>query len=162
LVPSGELLLAASRSYDLVAIDRRKGSLRWKMHSWWGWVDSVPEVHLRDLVIGSSDAQRIYDLNAATGRPIWQTFLGGWAWPRPTRAGQTVYAGLIGTEQRYVGKRRGGLAALDTRTGRLKWLFETPHANGVALYGFAAAPLVVGRSVYAADLNGTVFAFPVQ
>ncbi len=162
LVLAGDRLLAASRSYDLVAVDKRSGTARWKMHSWWGWVDSVPEVHSRDLVIGSSDAQRIYDVDTATGRPIWQTFVGGWAWARPTRDGNSVYAGLVGTEQHYVGKRRGGLAALDARTGRLKWLLETQHTDGVAAYGFASAPLVVGGILYAADLNGTVFALPAN
>ncbi|MFL6721510.1 MAG: PQQ-binding-like beta-propeller repeat protein [Sphingomonas sp.] len=162
LTLSGNNLLASSRSYDLVALDKRNGALAWQRHVWWSWVDSVAEPHPRDILIGSSDAQRIYDLGAATGRPIWATFVGGWAWPKPTRAGNTVYAGVIGTAQPYVGKRRGGLAALDARTGRLKWLFQTPHADKVAAYGFAAAPLVVGGRLYAADLNGSVFAFRAE
>ena len=159
---SGDRILAGSRSYDLVAIDKTRGSGAWTRHSWWGWVDSVPEVHARDLLIGSSDAQRIYDLDAANGRPIWTTFVGGWAWPKPTRAKTMVYAGLIGTAQPYVGKRRGGLAALAARTGRLEWVFQTPHGDKDAVYGFAAAPLVIANRLYAADLNGTVFAFPAR
>lgn len=162
LAQAGKLIIAGSRSYDLVAIDKSNGQRAWTHYIWWSWFDSFADVGRRDVLTGSSDAQRIYDLDASTGRPIWTTFLGGWAWPKPARSKSLVYAGLIGTEMPYVGKRVGGLAALDARTGALQWVYRTPHGDKDIEWGFAASPLVVGNRVYAADLRGTVFAFEAQ
>jgi outer membrane protein assembly factor BamB len=162
LAEAGNLILAGSRSYDLVAIDKTSGRPAWTRYIWWSWVDSFPDIRDRDILMGSSDAQRIYDLDARTGRPRWATFVGGWAWPKPARGRSLVYAGLVGTTMPYVGKRVGGLAAFDARTGRLQWVYRTPHGDKDIRWGFAAAPLVVGNRVYAADLQGRVFAFEAR
>lgn len=162
LALAGKLILAGSRSYDLVAIDKSTGRRVWTRYVWWSWVDSFADVGRHDVLTGSSDAQRIYDLNASTGRPVWTTFLGGWAWPKPARSRSVIYAGLVGTAMPYVGKRVGGLAALDARTGALQWIYRTPHGNNDIESGFATSPLVVGNRVYAADLGGTILAFEAK
>ena len=162
LAEAGNVILAGSRSYDLIAIDKTSGRADWTRYIWWSWVDSFPDVGRREILIGSSDAQRVYDLNARTGRPIWATFVGGWAWPKPARGRSLVYAGLVGTTMPYVGKRVGGLAALDARIGALQWVYRPPHGDKDIEWGFAAAPLVVGNRVYAADLHGTVLAFEAR
>ena len=162
LALSGKNILAGSRSYDLVALNRETGSQSWTHYTWWSWVDSEASVGAKDILVGSSDAQRVYKLDPRTGRATWTTYLGGWAWARPARGTTVVYTGLVGTATPYVGKRDGGLAALDARTGRLKWVLRTPHGAKDPTYGFAAAPLVVGRRLYAADLNGTLFAFRAE
>lgn len=162
LAETGKLIIAGSRSYDLVAIDKSTGHRAWTRYVWWSWVDSFADVGRHEIVMGSSDAQRIYDLNAVTGRPIWTTFLGGWAWPKPARSKSLVYAGLVGTAMPYVGKRAGGLAALDARTGALQWIYRTPHGDKDIESGFATSPVVVGNRVYAADLGGKILAFDAK
>ena len=162
LVLAGNRIVAGSRSYDLMAIDKRSGHRLWTHYDWWSWIDSVPEIHGDELLIGSSDSQRVYRLNTVNGRTVWATFIGGWAWPRPSLGKTVVYAGFVGTTMPYVGKRIGGLAALDARTGRIKWMINSKPRADSPIYGFAAAPLVALGKVYVADLDGTVFAFPAK
>jgi outer membrane protein assembly factor BamB len=159
LALAGGHILAGSRSYDLLALAQDSGEPAWSRYVWFSWIDASPLVSVGKLYIGSSDSRRIVALDAASGRRLWATRVPGWAWARPALGVTAVYAGAVGTTTRYVGRREGALAAIDRPDGRLRWLFEPAHAPDAVLYGFAAAPLVAGGKVYAADLSGTVFAF---
>ncbi|HEX6217896.1 MAG TPA: PQQ-binding-like beta-propeller repeat protein [Sphingomicrobium sp.] len=153
-------ILAGSRSYDLAALDPVTGTPAWTRYFWFSWVESSPTVETGRVYIGSSDSRRVFAFAAATGASIWSARVPGWTWPRPAVGRATIYAGVVGTERPYVGKRRGGLAALDKATGRLKWLVASPAPKDAMFYGFAAAPVVAGGTVYAADLSGRVIALP--
>jgi outer membrane protein assembly factor BamB len=159
---AGPLILAGSRSYDLVAIDKRTGRRAWTHYVWWSWVDAAPNVGRSDILIGSSDAQRVYRLDQRTGRAMWTTRVNGWAWTRPERGNRIEYTVTNGTTTNYVGKRDGGLSALDLRSGRLEWRFSTEHRADDALFGFAAPPLAFAGRLFAADLNGSLFAFKAE
>ena len=152
-------VIAGSRTYDLRAFDQRSGAIRWNRYIWFSWIDAAHALEGSQLFIGSSDAQRIFAMNSATGRPLWSRFVGGWAWGKPAIASGTVYAGMVGTSIDYVGRREGGLAALDRRSGRIRWLFRPPHDPKGILSGFASDPVIVGNRLITADLEGTVYAF---
>ncbi|HET9640350.1 MAG TPA: PQQ-binding-like beta-propeller repeat protein [Allosphingosinicella sp.] len=159
LALAGGRILAGSRSYDLLALDPESGRPEWTRYVWFSWIDSPPLVSAGKLYIGSSDSRRVFALDSASGRPLWTTRVPGWAWARPAAGATAVYAGAVGTTGRYVGRRDGALAAIDRRDGRLRWRLDVASPKGAALHGFAAAPLVAGGRLYAADLSGTVYAF---
>ena len=58
--------------------------------------------------------------------------------------------------------RSGSLVGIDRQSGALRWLHVDPptpeQAAQTSEWGFAAAPVLVGGTVYAADLDGRVFA----
>jgi outer membrane protein assembly factor BamB len=156
-VVAGRKILFGSRSYDLVALDRKTGAPAWSRYFWYSWVDSPPVASGGTIFVGSSDALSVQALAADGGRRLWSAPLPGWAWAGPALGASSLYAGLVGTRS-YIAPRDGGLAAIDRRTGTLRWLFQ-PEASGDAVTsGFASAAVVDGRRVYAADLGGNVYA----
>lgn len=152
-------IVAGSRSFDLLALDKDTGHPAWTRYYWYSWVDSVPNVVGRTMYIGSSDALRVYALDSATGRKRWETVVPGWTWAKPAIGRRTVYAAVTGTATPYMGPRLGGFAAIDRATGKLRWLMGSDKPDKAPEYGFASAPVVANGMVYAADLNGKVFAF---
>jgi outer membrane protein assembly factor BamB len=156
-------ILAGSRSYDLTAHDPDTGKIGWTNYFWFSWIDSAPVEDRGQLLVGSSDGLRLFALDPRTGRTDWSTFIGGWAWARPAADERNAYAGAVGTKTLpYIGPRSGGLAAVDRTNGRLKWLFTPPHDPKAVISGFASGPLAIGGRVYAADLEGNVFALPAR
>lgn len=82
----------------------------------------------------------------------------GWAWARPTVAGDAIYAGVVGGAH-YLAPRDGGLAAIDRTSGELRWLFRSEHDPALGMYGFASAPAASAACIFAADLAGNVYSF---
>jgi outer membrane protein assembly factor BamB len=160
LALAGGNLLAGSRSYDLAALDPATGDLAWTRYFWFSWVESSPNVAGDRFYIGSSDSRRVFAFSSRDGAPLWTARVPGWTWPKPAIGRRSIYAGVIGTTRPYVGKRSGGLAALDPGSGKLKWLLPAPAPTDAMFYGFAAAPVAAGGLVYAADLDGKVIALP--
>ena len=159
LLRVGDAILAGSRSYDLSALHLGTGKRLWNRYVWFSWIDASPVLEGQLLVIGSSDAQRIFAMDAADGRVRWKSFIGGWAWARPAIGERTIYAGAVGTSMHYVGRREGALAAIDRTNGHVTWLFKPPHDPKAVMSGFAAAPVLADDTLIAADLEGNVYAF---
>jgi outer membrane protein assembly factor BamB len=157
-VVAGRNVLFGSRSYDLVALDRATGRLAWTRYFWFSWVDSPPVLDRGTLYVGSSDSLAVRALDPATGRVLWQAAVPGWTWPRVAPGVTALYAAIVGTDVNFA-PRVGALAAFDKGTGRLLWLFRSERAAGHNPYGFAAAPVVAGGRLFAADLEGRVYAF---
>jgi outer membrane protein assembly factor BamB len=160
LALAGGKLLAGSRSYDLSAFDLATGDPAWARYFWFSWVESSPNVSGDRFYIGSSDSRRVFAFANRDGKQLWAARVPGWTWPKPAIGRRSIYAGVIGTTRPYVGKRSGGLAALEPATGRLKWLLSASAPKDAMFYGFAAAPVAAGGMVYAADLDGKVIALP--
>ena len=72
-----------------------------------------------------------------------------------------MLAGTVGSGA-WPGVRSGSLVDIDRQSGALRWMHvDRPSDEGVAKkaeWGFAAGPVLVGGTVYAADLAGRVFA----
>lgn len=157
VVQAGDAVIVGSRSFDLIALDRTTGQPRWSRLLWYSWIDSPPVFADGRLYLGTSDAVNVFAFDARTGARIWATPVPGWTWPRVAVSRDTVFAGVVGGA--YSAPRVGGFAAIGRADGTLLWLYPAARAEGGALYGFAAGPVVSGRRVFAADLNGQVYAF---
>ena len=96
------------------------------------------------LVTGSSFGPLLYAMNAATGAPIWNRYIG-------SASGSALSAPAVVGTSVYVGTRDGDLLALKTSTGATEWSF----AAGAAI---DASPAVAGGIVYVASKNGILWA----
>lgn len=152
-------IIAGSRSYDLTAIDAATGKPAWTRYFWFSWVESSPSIVDRTIYIGSSDGLRVSAFDSRTGARRWETLLPGWSWAKPAVGKRTVYAAVAGTTEPYIGKRDGGFAAIDRANGQIRWLMRVPKPGKAPTYGFASSPVIVNGRVFAADVDGNVFAF---
>jgi outer membrane protein assembly factor BamB len=161
VVVDGGRVFVGSRSYELIALDAASGRELWKHYYWFSWIESPAVVRDQTVYTGSSDAVGVFALNVADGTTRWKTRVPGWAWARPAVGERLVVAGTVGIGA-YPGARSGSLAGIDRRSGAMRWLHvEPPTPEQVAKraeWGFAAGPVLVGGTVFAADLDGRVVA----
>ena len=72
-----------------------------------------------------------------------------------------VVAGTVGRGA-FPGTRSGSLVEVDRTSGRILWMHVDPPgeelARSKAEWGFAAGPVIADGIVYAADLQGRVYA----
>ena len=154
---AGEYLIVGSRSYDLIGLDAKTGDVAWKRYLWFSWVESSPVVRDGVVYVGSSDAAALYAFDARTGRPVWKTDVWGWAWGQPAVAAGRVYMGTSALGG-YLVAHRAGLMAVERATGRTVWRFGAEAVPEKA-YGCTGSASVGAGRVYAAGLDGRVYAF---
>jgi outer membrane protein assembly factor BamB len=122
---------------------------------------------VRDGVVytGSSDATKVYAINLADGSLRWKTTVPGWSWQRTAVSDDLVIAGTAGAGA-FPGSRAGSLIALDRATGAIRWIQLDPPSKEIVeakeVWGFGASPAIADGLVYAADLNGKVYAFELN
>ncbi|HEY5325329.1 MAG TPA: PQQ-binding-like beta-propeller repeat protein, partial [Caldimonas sp.] len=108
-----------------------------------------------------SDGVGVYAIDTATGARRWKARVPGWAWARPAVDDRLVVAGTVGYGA-WPGVRSGALVGIDRQSGALRWMHVDPptpeQVARKAEWGFAAGPVLIGGTVYAADLDGRVFA----
>ena len=154
-------VFVGSRSYDLIALDAATGKELWKHYYWFSWIESPPVVRGQTVYTGSSDGVGVYAIDTATGARRWKARVPGWAWARTAVDDRLVVAGTVGYGA-WPGVRSGSLVGIDRQSGALRWMHvDPPTPEQVAQkteWGFAAGPVLVGGTVYAADLGGRVFA----
>ena len=162
VVIAGDRVLVGSRSYDLIALDATTGKELWKHYYWFSWIESPPVVRDGVIYTGSSDATNVYAINLADGSLRWKTAVPGWAWQRTAVTDDLVIAGTAGVGV-FPGSRSGSLLALDRANGAIRWMYLDPPSEEIVKarkgWGFGASPVIAGGVVYAADLNGKVYAF---
>jgi outer membrane protein assembly factor BamB len=165
LMVAGDRLLVGSRSYDLIALDAGTGKELWKRYYWFSWIESPPVVRDGVVYTGSSDATNVYAINLDDGTFKWKTSVPGWSWQRPAVTDDLVIAGTAGAGA-FPASRNGSLVALDRANGAIRWIYLDPPSEEVVKakkgWGFGASPVVEGGLVYAADLNGKVYAFALK
>lgn len=165
LAVAGGQVFAGSRAYDLFALDTHTGAERWKHYYWFSWIESPPVVRDGVVYTGSSDATGVYAIDAKTGARRWKASVPGYAWAKPVVDDRIVIAGTVG-QGPHPGTREGALVALDRVSGKILWMqLEPPSEATVEAkqeWGFASAPVLVDRIVYAADLNGLVYAIEAR
>ena len=165
LTVAGDRLLLGSRSYDLIALDAATGRELWKHYYWFSWIESPPVVRDGVVYTGSSDATNVYAINLSDGSLRWKTAVPGYSWQRAAVDDAWVVAGTSGAGA-FPGARWGSLVALDRASGAIRWIFLDPPSAQIvrdkSAWGFGASPVIADGVVYAADLNGKVYALELR
>jgi outer membrane protein assembly factor BamB len=122
---------------------------------------------VRDGVVytASTDATHVYAINDAQGTHRWKTAVPGYPWQRTAVGEELVISGSVGRGA-YPASRNGACFALDRASGALRWIYmDLPterQAKDRVQWGFAASPVIGDGVVYAADLEGRVYAFELD
>lgn len=134
-----------ANSDTVFALDPASGTILWQQHLI--TTDDEERVTsptvdvVRGLVYVGSEDNRIYALDAITGRIVWTVLTGGAIFSTPREANGLVYSGSLD----------GNFYALNAGTGQQIW--SSPIGN------VEATPFVAGNLVYAAgEGNNMVFA----
>jgi outer membrane protein assembly factor BamB len=107
-------------------------------------VIETPPLVAKGLVYFGSWDDRVYAVDARTGRLRWSFTTGG-----RVKGGVALARGTV-----YVGSYDGRLYALDARSGRLRW-----SAGDGTLGGLYATPSVVNDRVFLGSTDGRIYAF---
>jgi outer membrane protein assembly factor BamB len=155
-------VIIGSRSYDLLALDGASGKRVWTKYYWFSWVESPATIRGGLAYIGSSDAAKVFALDARSGRKVWEVDVGGSAWAQPAVSESRVYIGTVGVLN-YLVPHHATVLALDRKTGRPAWRHPVaPPAivkSETIPYGFAGSPSLGDGFVYFPSLDGHVYAF---
>lgn len=158
-VPAGDILVVGCRDYTLYGLKRGDLSIAWTFSFWFSWVESAPAVVDGLAYIGGSDFARVTALDPHTGRPRWSTATGGLTWGTPLVTEDAVFAGTSAQRDAII-PHRGGIVALDRKTGAPLWRVDAPLATGAARAGFLGSLVLAGGHVVGARFDGTLVALP--
>lgn len=152
LVVRAGLVIIGDR--DVQALDVATGALRWQFQT-----DSLPEALATadedTYYTGQRSIPVVYALGLTDGSLRWRVNVGaGWQYQGFVRgvsvSGDTVYAGVVRYKAWNGYLRSGVTIALDRRTGRELWRYETQGPDNDVNW----APLVVGNLLVLDDLTG--------
>lgn len=114
----------------------------------WDFYLSSPVVHQDKVYFGSSD-ERVYALDAASGKLAWSFKTGGVIHSSPAVANDTL----------LVGAWDGVLYALDAQTGAERWRFKTETEQKQSImFGIQSSPSVDRDTVYIGARDGYLYA----
>jgi outer membrane protein assembly factor BamB len=103
------------RDAHVYALDAKTGRKKWDYPTSKSWVISTPAVRDGVVYAGTSDSARFLALDAKTGRLRFWLDAKAYCFSSPALAGGFA----------YVGNHNGKLYAIDTKTGRFAWEFQT-------------------------------------
>lgn len=114
----------------------------------WDLYLSSPLVHKGKVYFGSSD-ERVYALDARSGKLLWAYKTGGVVHSSPALSGANI----------VIGSWDGAVYALDAESGEQRWRVqtETEQKNSIML-GIQASPTVDGDTVYIGSRDGHFYA----
>jgi outer membrane protein assembly factor BamB len=159
-VVAGDRVFVGNRGGGLYALSSADGAELWRLYFWGSWVESTPVVVDGVLYIGSSDLRRVSAIDPVNGRVLWRSDVYGWTWGTPTIDGDRLYAGVAGGTPYFV-PHVASLTALDRSTGAMLWRYPLPEVGGAHQWGIAGSPVVVGRTLVVATLDGSLYGFPL-
>jgi outer membrane protein assembly factor BamB len=155
---AGDLIVVGSRSYELFALDAATGQPRWRHYVWYSWIESSAVVRGDTVAFGSSDAQLLFALDLESGGERWRFDTAGSVWSEPVWTEDTVVVGTVGVAD-YMVAHRGGLHGVDRDTGRARWSVPLERPEGERIWGFTAAPAIDAGRLFAAAVDGRLYAF---
>ena len=112
---AGGVVYVGCRDAHMYAVDTGSGKEKWNFGTQGSWVVDSPAVADGMVLFGTSDSSLFHALDAATGKPVYQVQDNFFLFSSPAVAGDVV----------YIGKMNGGLEALDLKTGKQLWEFQT-------------------------------------
>ncbi|MDR3718240.1 MAG: PQQ-binding-like beta-propeller repeat protein [Bryobacteraceae bacterium] len=113
------VVFAGCRDSHMYAVDAGDGKEKWNFGTKGSWVVDSPALAGGMVLFGTSDSALFHALDAATGKPLYQVQDNFFLFSSPAVAGDTV----------YIGKMNGGLEALDLKTGKQLWEFQTEDSK---------------------------------
>jgi outer membrane protein assembly factor BamB len=158
---AGDLVLIASRGSWTTALRASTGAQAWARYEWFSWVESDGVLSDGLYYVGSSDLRLVRALDPRTGEPLWETDVLGWAWGMPAVTGDAVYVGVAGP-QKYVTRHQAGLVALDRRTGAVRWRRPVASDPSAFVSGYPGSVIVVGSTLVAPNVSGTLEGYRLQ
>ena len=165
LVPMGSVVDSTTTAvivgdYDVLALDRRTGRLLWQFAPEDGY---APGVYLgvvtEDSVYTGSPDARLHAIDVSNGRLRWSL--------RLKERQATVYQPILDREIVLAGftvfesPTRGGVLAVEARTGRERWRAHFPGqpGGGERNTAWAGGPVTWNHLVVAAASTGSIYAF---
>jgi eukaryotic-like serine/threonine-protein kinase len=113
------VVYAGCRDAHVYAIDAATGHKKWDYPTSKSWVITSPAVYNGTVYAGTSDSSRFMGLDAKTGRLKFNFDAKSYMFSSPSLAGDVA----------YVGDHNGKLYAIDAKTGKLLWEFQTEAAK---------------------------------
>ena len=107
------------RDAHVYAVDAATGRKKWDYPTSKSWVIGTPAVRDGVVYVGTSDSARFMTLDAKTGRLKSNFKAGAYIFSSAALAGDVA----------YFGAHNGKLYALDTKTGKLAWEFQTESSK---------------------------------
>jgi len=127
--PPPKRLFLGCHNRDLHAFDLSNGEEQWRFPTF-NWILSQPVVDNYIVYFGSIDGS-IYALDARCGALVWSYRVGKYLNYAPSIVSGSIAceavcgAPLVANETLYCGADDGFLYALDARTGKERWAFQT-------------------------------------
>ncbi|HET8923111.1 MAG TPA: PQQ-binding-like beta-propeller repeat protein [Candidatus Acidoferrum sp.] len=112
------------RDSKLYAVDATTGKERWSFSNKGSWAIASPAVRDGKVYFATSDTGLLYSLDAKSGAVLFSLDFKHWPmFSSPAIAGETL----------YIGSHQGKLLAIDLKSQKLGWSFETEGSkeNGV-------------------------------
>lgn len=103
------------RDAHVYAIDAATGRKKWDYPTSKSWVNTTPAVRDGVVYAGTSDSSRFMALDAKNGRLRFNFDAKAYIFSSPALAGDLA----------YIGNHNGKLYAVDIKTGKLAWEFQT-------------------------------------
>ncbi len=108
------------RDSKFYAVDAATGKQRWSFDNKGSWVIGSPAVTLGRVYYATSDSGMFYALDAQSGAPVFSMNYKDWPmFSSPAIAG----------EMAYIGSHQGKLFAINLKTQKVAWAFETDSSK---------------------------------
>jgi len=108
------------RDSKFYAVDAATGKERWSFSNKGSWVISSPAVLDGKVYFATSDTGLLHSFDAKSGAPLFSLDFKHWPmFSSPAIAGETL----------YIGSHRGRLDAIDLKTQKVAWTFETENSK---------------------------------
>ncbi|RPJ83899.1 MAG: hypothetical protein EHM18_12890 [Acidobacteria bacterium] len=160
-IVAGDVLVIGSRYPYVFALDATTGQEKWRFNYFGSWVESSAVVDSSTVYVGSSDFLHLFAIDLKNGQRKWGFKTSGYSWSSPAIANGTVYIGAARSTQRH-SNAGGDLYAVDAKTGREVWRFQTGRLPDHFLQGVVSSPVVADGLVYFGALDGRVYAVPAS
>jgi outer membrane protein assembly factor BamB len=113
---SGGVVYFGCRDSKFYAVDAATGKERWSFSNKGSWVIASPAVVDAKVYFATSDTGLFHALDAKSGAPVFSLDFKHWPlFSSPAIAGDTA----------YIGSHQGKLYAINLKTQKLSWTFET-------------------------------------